>query len=145
VQKQYELFGVKKIDWCGNSPDLNSIEPVWPDMKRITTAKGAPQSREEAERLWIKAWEEYPQEKLQKFVERVRRHVDIVCALYGDNNYVEGLGTRNKERQARIEQRRVELEAALFLQSWNDYFEDSESSVEEESSSESDFEWEDDE
>ena len=26
--------GVEVLEWCGNSPDLNMIEPCWPWMKR---------------------------------------------------------------------------------------------------------------
>ena len=54
----YSLAGILQLLWLGNSPDLNMIEPAWPYMKRVTTKKGAPTSRAEAERAWKQAWEE---------------------------------------------------------------------------------------
>ncbi|KAL5610411.1 hypothetical protein FOBRF1_006528 [Fusarium oxysporum] len=45
-QRVYNLFEVQRImyaldqSWCGNSPDLNAIEPAWPYLKRATTKKG---------------------------------------------------------------------------------------------------------
>jgi hypothetical protein len=44
----YSLHKIQRLLWCGNSPDLNPIEPCWPWMKRATTKKGAPKSRAEA-------------------------------------------------------------------------------------------------
>lgn len=52
----FNLAGVKRLLWCGNSPDLNMIEPVWPELKRRTTRAGAPKSGPEAERAWRKEW-----------------------------------------------------------------------------------------
>jgi transposase len=39
---------VERLSWCGNSPDLNAIEPAWPWLKRRTTKKGAPKNKSEA-------------------------------------------------------------------------------------------------
>jgi len=52
------LLKVVYLLWCLNSPDLNMIEPLWFYLKRQTTKKGAPQSRSEAEKAWLKAWRE---------------------------------------------------------------------------------------
>ena len=41
-----------RLVWCGNSPDLNAIEPLWGRIKRDTTKKGAPQSRADAIKKW---------------------------------------------------------------------------------------------
>jgi len=76
--------------WCGNSPDLNAIEPCWPWMKRQTTKKGAPKSRAEAIRAWEKCWEELPQEKIQAWIERIPIHIQKIIELEGGNGYREG-------------------------------------------------------
>jgi hypothetical protein len=46
----FDLCGVKRLLWCSNSPDINVIKPSWPWLKRVTTKKGAPKSRKEAEK-----------------------------------------------------------------------------------------------
>jgi hypothetical protein len=48
----YSLHGIQKLLWCGNSPDLNAIEPCWPYMKGYTTKKGALKNWAEAIRAW---------------------------------------------------------------------------------------------
>jgi transposase len=61
----YERESVEKLLWCGNSPDLNAIEPCWPWLKRRTTKKGAPKNRAEASRAWLQGWAELPQHQIQ--------------------------------------------------------------------------------
>jgi transposase len=76
--------------WCGNSPDLNTIEPAWPWMKRRTTKKGTPKSRQEAFIAWNQVWKELPQERIQQWIERIPRHIRHIIALEGGNEYKEG-------------------------------------------------------
>lgn len=90
----YELHQVKRLLWCPNSPDLNAIEAAWPWMKRTTTRKGAPKSRKEAIQAWEAAWREMPQEAIQKWIERIPRHVEEIIRLEGGNEYREGAGRR---------------------------------------------------
>jgi hypothetical protein len=92
----FNLAGVKRLLWCGNSPDLNMIEPVWPELKRRTTRSGAPKSGPEAERVWRQAWASFEQPRLQAFVERIPWHIQQVIACDGGNEYTEG---RNKMLQ----------------------------------------------
>lgn len=86
----YSLYDVEKLLWCGNSPDLNAIEPCWPWMKRYTTKKGAPKSRAEAIRVWEQCWRDLPQEKIQAWIERIPVHVKEIIRLEGGNEYKEG-------------------------------------------------------
>ena len=91
-QQVYNLFEVKRLVWCPNSPDLNAIEAAWPWMKRRTTKKGAPKNRQEAIQAWNAAWDELPQEAIQRWIERIPRHVQEVIKLEGGNEYKEGRG-----------------------------------------------------
>ncbi len=81
---------ILRLLWCGNSPDLNMIEPCWIWMKRETTKKGAPRTRKQAEEAWTKCWEDLPQEKIQAWIERMPRHIEEVIRLKGGNEYREG-------------------------------------------------------
>ena len=111
VQYVYSIEGVRKLLWCGNSPDLNAIEPVWSRMKRDTTKKGAPQSRNDAEKKWTKCWkEDLPQEVLQGLVDRIREHMKRVIECEGGNEYEEGLKTRETLRKERVKKREQEKE-----------------------------------
>ncbi|KAJ0127189.1 Uncharacterized protein HZ326_29705, partial [Fusarium oxysporum f. sp. albedinis] len=89
-QRVYDAAGIQRLLWCGNSPDLNAIEPAWPWMKRVTTKKGAPKSRAEAIRKWEAAWEELPQEKIRAWIARIPAHVRKIIELQGGNEYKEG-------------------------------------------------------
>ncbi|KAM5345573.1 hypothetical protein ACJ41O_005222 [Fusarium nematophilum] len=89
-QRVYDLHKVRRLLWCGNSPDLNAIEPCWPYLKRATTKKGAPKTRAEAIRVWKAAWKEVPQEKIQAWIERIPTHVKKIISLEGGNEYKEG-------------------------------------------------------
>ena len=89
-QVVYNLAAVKRLLWCGNSPDLNPIEPCWPWMKRNTTKKGAPQSRAEGIKRWKATWEELSQEQIQAWIERIPWHIEQIIQLKGGNEYKEG-------------------------------------------------------
>jgi hypothetical protein len=58
-------------------------------MKRETTKRGAPSKRAEAERAWKKCWKDLSQERIQGWITRIKRHIDIVILLEGDNKYQE--------------------------------------------------------
>jgi transposase len=87
----WNLSGVLKLLWPGNSPDLNAIEPAWMWMKRDTTKKGALTSRKAAEAAWIKSWKQMPQERIQRWIERIPFHIQHIIKLEGGNDYKEGV------------------------------------------------------
>lgn len=91
-QQVYDQAGVQRLLWCGNSPDLNAIEPCWPWMKRETTRKGAPSARKEAIQKWEECWDDLPLEAIQRWIERIPRHVQEIIKLEGGNEYQEGRG-----------------------------------------------------
>lgn len=87
----WNLSRVLKLLWPGNSPDLNAIEPAWMWMKRDTTKKGALTSRKAAEVAWIKSWKQMPQERIQRWIERIPFHIQHIIKLEGGNDYKEGV------------------------------------------------------
>jgi transposase len=89
-QRVFDTAQVQRLLWCPNSPDLNAIEPTWPWMKRRTTRKGAPKTRQEAFSAWKAAWQELPQERIQQWIERIPWHIKQIIELEGGNEYKEG-------------------------------------------------------
>ena len=86
----YSLFNVRKLLWPGNSPDLNMIEPCWWWMKRRTVLHRNYDKKPELRRIWLQQWEELSQERIQRWVKRIIRHIREVIRLEGGNGYREG-------------------------------------------------------
>lgn len=96
-QQVYDLHKVQRLLWPGNSPDLNPIECCWPYMKRLTTKYGPPRNRAEAIARWEACWKEISQEAIQRWIERIPRHIKEIIRLQGGNEYKEG---REKPEEA---------------------------------------------
>jgi hypothetical protein len=77
----YNIQRISRLLWPGNSPNLNMIEPSWMHLKRITTQKGAPQSRNVAERRWQEAWNELEQWRIRRWIQRIIRHIKEISRL----------------------------------------------------------------
>lgn len=89
-QLLYDKEKIKRLQWPGNSPDINAIEPGWMWMKRNTTKKGAPKNRAEAIQVWGKWWKDLPQTTIQRWIERIPEHIKEIIRLEGGNEYHEG-------------------------------------------------------
>ena len=89
-QRIYNIHDIQRLIWCGNSPDLNPIEPCWPWMKRFTTKKGAPKNRGDAIKAWQACWKELKQQQIQAWIERIPWHIEQIIKLQGGNEYKEG-------------------------------------------------------
>ena len=121
----YHLHEISRLLWMGNSPDLNMIEPAWAYLKRQTTSRGAPKSRADAIIRWEAEWRALPQEIIQRWIERIPKHIEKIIELEGDNNYREGrdhvqskdeqnLGRRQRRQYYR--ERRKAKAAGIFDQ-----------------------------
>lgn len=66
------------------------IEPAWPFMKRNTTRHGAPTNRKDAAKVWTDAWDALEQERIQRWIKRIPRHIQEIIKLKGGNEYREG-------------------------------------------------------
>ncbi|KAL1972931.1 hypothetical protein VTN31DRAFT_6473 [Thermomyces dupontii] len=112
-QEIYNYYEVQRILWPGNSPDLNMIEPAWNWLKRRTTSRGAPVTREEAIRAWKRAWNDLPQTTIQGWIERMVRHIQKVIELEGGNEYREER-TDHDERKFKGKYRKGKLSVRVF-------------------------------
>ncbi len=66
------------------------IEPCWPWMKRKTTRLGAPRNRAAATKAWTDCWTQLDQDRIQRWIERIPRHIQEIIELDGGNEYREG-------------------------------------------------------
>ena len=41
IQERWAQWGIPRLNWASNSPDLNAIEPSWGHLKRKTSNRGA--------------------------------------------------------------------------------------------------------
>jgi hypothetical protein len=83
--------GVLRLLWSGNSPDLNMIEPCWPWMKTKTTRLEVPRSRAAVTKAWTDCWtKQLDQDRIQRWIERISRHIKQIIELDGGNKYREG-------------------------------------------------------
>lgn len=87
----YAAYDIVRLLWPGNSPDLNAIEPCWWWLKRRVTSRGAPATRKDMEKAWLQAWEDLPQEQIQRWIEGIPHHIQEIIRLEGGNEYKEGV------------------------------------------------------
>ena len=83
MRKLYALADIHRLLWPANAPDLNAIEPAWWWMKRRTTSRGAPATKKKLERSWVKAWKELPQSQIQRWIERIPKHLQRIIDCEG--------------------------------------------------------------
>ena len=85
----FREFGLERLDWPGNSPDLNAIKPCWPWMKRWTTREGPLQHQVKAEEKWLKCWDELPQSEIQCWITWIPHAIQVIIKLDRGNEYKE--------------------------------------------------------
>ena len=89
------------------------IEPAWNWLKRRTTARGAPKKKEDAIRAWKQAWKDLDQQTIQKWINRIVRHIKKVIELEGGNEYKEGEATED-ERESKGRYKKGELSQRVY-------------------------------
>jgi hypothetical protein len=72
------------------------IEPAWNYLKRKTTEKGAPRTREAMEKAWLEEGEQLPQAQIQAWIERIPVHIQEILRLEGGSGYREGRSGEKK-------------------------------------------------
>ncbi|KAF2715820.1 hypothetical protein K431DRAFT_237029, partial [Polychaeton citri CBS 116435] len=86
----FDFFKVDRLLWPSNSLDLSMIEPCQFYIKRTTSKHRDFESRLRLRQIWIDCWHDLEQWRIQKWIRRIVRYVEVVIELKGGNNYVEG-------------------------------------------------------
>ena len=69
---------------------MNAIEPCWWYIKQKTIKRGVSTSKKELEKRWLKCWEELDQERIRRWVDRIKIYIEEIIKLEGRNKYIEG-------------------------------------------------------
>ena len=70
------------LEWPSQSPDLNTIEHLWRDLK-IAVQRRSPSNLTELERICREEWENLPNYRCTKLVASYPRIFDVVIAAKG--------------------------------------------------------------
>ena len=85
VKEWHEQQGIQKIDWPGNSPDLNLIENIWGYMKQIIrkrTIRNKKSLIENIHQIWQN---EIPDSLVQNLCQSMPRRLQCVITNKGGN------------------------------------------------------------
>lgn len=85
-----EELGLKKIIWPSNSPDLNPIETIWPEMKDSVKARLGPKwkfTAGEIRKVVEQEWKKYPVERVNHHIISMSRCIEACIADNGGNNF----------------------------------------------------------
>uniref|UniRef100_A0A9J8CTE6 Tc1-like transposase DDE domain-containing protein n=1 Tax=Cyprinus carpio carpio TaxID=630221 RepID=A0A9J8CTE6_CYPCA len=72
----------KTLEWHSQSPDLNPIEMLWHDLKKVVHAQ-KPSSVAELQQFCIDEWTEIPPQRCNRFIASYRKRLIAVVAAQG--------------------------------------------------------------
>ncbi len=81
VTKEWLKKHIKVLEWPSQSPDLNSIENLWRELK-VRVAKRQPRNLNDLERI-CKEWDKIPPEMCANLVANYKKHLTSVIANKG--------------------------------------------------------------
>lgn len=84
TQQFLDQQGILRVDWPGNSPDLNPIEHVWADVSRHVRARGRPNSKAQLAEWVFAEWDGTSLEFVRELIRSMRRRISAVIASEGD-------------------------------------------------------------
>eukprot|EP00834_Sanchytrium_tribonematis_P005578 NODE_348_length_8996_cov_0.416433.p2 type:complete len:240 gc:universal NODE_348_length_8996_cov_0.416433:4558-5277(+) len=76
--------GIKKLEWPACSPDLNPIEDVWALIHNKLSKIEFPGSIDELENIFIKEWQNFPEETLKKLADSFKERMVKVVRNNGE-------------------------------------------------------------
>jgi transposase len=78
-----EEIGLTKLDWPATSPDLNPIEHLWYQIKCLIEKKERPTRQEFMFAQVEEAWNELPQENIEKLIRSMPDRMEAVIKMGG--------------------------------------------------------------
>ncbi|CAK1599699.1 unnamed protein product [Parnassius mnemosyne] len=86
VRDYLQEVDIPVMHWPARSPDLNSIEYLWDDLKRRVRARDpAPTTLQELQDAVLEEWEQIPQEAVATLVRSMKDRMEAVIKARGGN------------------------------------------------------------
>ena len=83
-----DVGGEEFMQWPPNSPDINASEQPWAWGRRHLVREGKlPDTVEGTVRMWEKTWESVPQEKINAWIKRIPKVLQLIVEHHGDNDF----------------------------------------------------------
>ena len=83
TQQWRMAYGIKKLDWPPNSPDLNPIENLWKLVKNLLRHHNRPRNKQEMVQTIEAVWNEVSMDQLQKLIASMPRQMEAVISAKG--------------------------------------------------------------
>ena len=78
-------YGIEKMEWPPNSPDLNPIENLWKLVKDLLRHHNRPRNKQEMMQTIEAVWNEVSMEKLQTLIASMPKRIEAVIATQGES------------------------------------------------------------
>ena len=86
--KLYQDYKIIRLRWAPNSPELNSIEHCWREIKlQIGKRPYRPLTMSKMKVALLEEWARLPQELINKWIDNQEKRVLQVIAQKGDNRF----------------------------------------------------------
>jgi hypothetical protein len=76
-------YGIQKLDWPPNSPDLNPIENLWKLVKYLLRHHNRSRNKQEMMQTIEEIWNEVSMEQLQNLIASMPRQIEAIISAKG--------------------------------------------------------------
>lgn len=78
-------YGIPKLEWPPNSPDLNPIENLWKSVKESLRHHNRPRNKQEMMQTIEAVWNEVSMEQLQNLIASMPRRIKAIILAKGES------------------------------------------------------------
>ena len=85
AQQRRIAYGIQKLNWPPNSPDLNPVELLWKLVKDLLRHHNRPRNKQEIMQTIEALWNEVSMEQLQNLIASMPRRIEAIISAKGGN------------------------------------------------------------